>query len=45
MYFGVIKKIRFFDDKDNNLIGSIVPLLAPLKVAEYEYIYKKNSHP
>jgi CRP-like cAMP-binding protein len=45
MYFGVIKKIRFFDDKDNNLIGSIVPMLSPLKSSQYEYIYKKNSHP
>lgn len=45
MYFGVIKKIRFFDDKDNNLIGSIVPLLTPFKAAKFEYIYKKNSHP
>lgn len=44
MYFGVIKKIKFFDDKDNNLIGSIVPLLTPFKAAKYEYIYKKNSH-
>jgi CRP-like cAMP-binding protein len=45
MYFGVIKRIRFFDDKDNNLIGSIVPLLTPFKAVKYEYIYKKNSHP
>ncbi len=45
MYFGVIKKIRFFDDKDNNLIGSIVPLLTPFKAAKYEFIYKKNSNP
>lgn len=45
MYFGVIKKIRFFDDKDNNLIGSIVPLLTPLKAALHEIIYRKGSHP
>lgn len=29
MHAGIIKKIKFFDDKDNNFIGSIVPLLAP----------------
>jgi CRP-like cAMP-binding protein len=44
MYFGVIKKIRFFDDKDNNFIGSIVPLLSPSKSVMYETIYKKDSH-
>jgi CRP-like cAMP-binding protein len=45
MYFGVIKKIRFFDDKDSNFIGSIVPLLTTCKAAKYETIYKKDSHP
>jgi CRP-like cAMP-binding protein len=45
MYFGVIKRIRFFDDKDSNFIGSIVPLLTPSKAARYELIYKKDSHP
>ena len=34
MYFGVIKRIRFFDDKDNNFIGSIVPLLSPSKACK-----------
>ena len=45
MHFGVIKKIRFFDDKDNNFIGSIVPLLTPLKTVKNEFIYKKHNHP
>ncbi len=45
MYSGVIKKIRFFDDKDNNFIGSIVPLLTFSKASRYELIYKKDSHP
>ncbi len=45
MHNGVIKKLRFFDDKDSNLIGSIVPLLTPLKTMRHEYIYRKNSHP
>jgi CRP-like cAMP-binding protein len=45
MYFGIIKKIRFFDDKDNNFIGSIVPLLTPLKTAKNEFLYKRHSHP
>ena len=45
MHFGIIKKIRFFDDKDNNFIGSIVPLLTPLKTAKNEFIYKKHNHP
>lgn len=45
MHLGVFRKIKFFDDKDSNLIGSIVPLLAPLKTHKSEYIYRKNSHP
>lgn len=45
MHFGIIKKIRFFDDKDNNFIGSIVPLLTPLKINKNEFIYKKHNHP
>jgi Cyclic nucleotide-binding domain len=45
MHMGVFKKIKFFDDKDSNLIGSIVPLLTPLKTLKNEYIYRKNSHP
>jgi hypothetical protein len=45
MYFGVIKRIRFFDDKDSNFVGSIVPLLTPSKSARHELIYKKDSHP
>lgn len=45
MHNGIIKKIRFFDDKDNNFIGSIVPLLTPLKTFRHEVIYKKENHP
>ena len=45
MHNGIIKNIRFFDDKDNNFIGSIVPLLTPLKTMKHEFIYKKNNHP
>lgn len=45
MHLGVIKKIRFFDDKDSNLIGSIVPLLTPIKTLKNEFLYRKNSHP
>ncbi|CDW72811.1 cation channel family protein [Stylonychia lemnae] len=45
MHRGIIKKIRFFDDKDNNFIGSIVPLLNPLKTFRHEVIYKKDHHP
>lgn len=45
MHRGIIKKIRFFDDKDNNFIGSIVPLLTPLKTYRHEVIYKKENHP
>ena len=44
MHNGVIRKIRFFDDKDSNLIGSIVPLLSPIKSLKNEYIFKKNGH-
>lgn len=32
MYNGIVKKIRFFDDRDSNFIGAVVPMLAPLKV-------------
>jgi hypothetical protein len=45
MHYGVIKKIKFYDDKDGNLIGSIVPLLNPLKQQKNDFIYRKNSHP
>lgn len=45
MHGGIIKKIKFFDDKDNNFIGSIVPLLSPLKTMKHEVIYKKGTHP
>lgn len=45
MHYGIIMKIRFFDDKDHNLIGSVVPLLTPLKTNQNEYIYRKGSHP
>jgi len=45
MYSGVIKRIRFFDDKDNNFIGSIVPLLSQSKASRHEIIYKKDAHP
>jgi hypothetical protein len=45
MHDGIVKKIRFFDYKDHNLIGSIVPLLTPLKTNQMEYIYRKGSHP
>lgn len=45
MHDGVIKKIKFFDAKDSNLIGSIVPLLTPLKSNKKEFIYRKASHP
>jgi hypothetical protein len=30
MHSGIIRKIKFFDDKDNNFIGSIVPMLTPV---------------
>ncbi len=45
MHEGIINKIRFFDEKDNNFIGSIVPLLNPLKTLKHEVIYKKGNHP
>ena len=45
MHAGIIKKIRFFDDKDNNFIGSIVPLLSPLKTMKHEVVYKRDNHP
>ena len=32
MYNGIVKKIRFFEDRDSNFIGAVVPMLAPLKV-------------
>lgn len=44
MHNGVIRRIRFFDDKDSNLIGSIVPLLSPSKSHRSEYIYRRNGH-
>ena len=45
MHDGVIKQIRFFDDKDSNFIGAIVPLLTPLQTEPFDIIYKKGSHP
>ena len=32
MYDGVVNKIKFFNEKDSNFIGNIVPLLTPLSV-------------
>ena len=32
MYNGIVKKIKFFEDKDSNFIGAVVPLLTPLRV-------------
>lgn len=45
MHNGIIKKIRFFDDKDSNLIGSIVPLLTHMKTQRNEFIYRRGNHP
>lgn len=45
MYNGVIKKIKFFDDKDNNFIGQVVPLLSTLSVSKYDFIFKKGNYP
>lgn len=45
MHNGIVTKIRFFDDKDNHFIGSVVPMLIPLKVHKYELIFRKGNHP
>lgn len=45
MHSGIVRKIKFFDDKDSNFIGSVVPMLTPLKVNKYEIIFKKGNHP
>ena len=45
MYNGIVKKIHFFDDRDSNFIGAVVPLLTPLKVPKYEIIFRKGNHP
>ena len=45
MYGGVVNKIKFFNDKDSNFIGHIVPLLTPLSVNQYEIIFRKGNHP
>ena len=45
MHDGMIKTIRFFDDKDSSFIGAVAPLLTPLKVNKHEIIYRKGNHP
>lgn len=45
MYNGIVNKIRFFEDKDSNFIGNIVPLLTPLKVQKYDIIFRKGNFP
>ena len=34
MHGGIIKTIKFFNDKDNSFIGIVVPLLTPLATLE-----------
>jgi len=45
MHEGIIQRIKFFDDKDQNFIGAIVPMLTPLYTHEHEIIFKKGNHP
>lgn len=45
MHGGVIQKLKFFEDKDSNFIGSVVPLLTPQSVNQYDFIFRKGSHP
>jgi len=45
MHEGIITTIRFFNDKDSNFIGAIVPLLTPLRTLQSEIIFKKGNHP
>lgn len=45
MHNGIISKIRFFDDKDSNFIGAVVPLLTPLHVKKHEFIFRKGNYP
>lgn len=45
MHNGVITKIKFFDNKDSNFIGTVVPLLTPLNVKKNDFIFRKGNHP
>jgi CRP-like cAMP-binding protein len=44
MHEGIVKKINFFDDKDQTFIGVIVPLLQPCKAKKDDIVYQKGSH-
>lgn len=45
MHDGIIKKIRFFDDKDNAFVGSVAPMLQPRCAKKNEIVFRKGMHP
>ena len=44
MHGGIVKRINFFEDKDQTFIGSIVPLLQPCKARKDDMVYSKGLH-
>ncbi|OMJ82236.1 hypothetical protein SteCoe_17142 [Stentor coeruleus] len=43
MHHGAAKDISFFNDKDQSIIASIVPLLQPMYLERNDYVYKKGE--
>lgn len=42
MHNGIIKKIKFFEDKDSSFIGQVVTLLTPLETKQNDVVYRKQ---
>lgn len=44
MHHGAAKDIKFFEDKDQVLIASVVPFLNPMFTKRGEYVYDKGEY-
>ena len=42
---GVLGKLPFFQNRDHAFMGSIVPILQPVRMVENEYIFSLDDHP
>ena len=38
-------KLPFFQNRDHAFMGSIVPILQPVRMVENEYIFSLDDHP
>ena len=44
MHEGIVKRINFFQGKDQAFIGLLVPLLQPCNAKQDELVYSKDMH-